>query len=228
MTTVGKGLAWPLPTDMVKRTVAIMQPTYLPWVGYFDLIDQSDCFVILDSVQFSKRSWQQRNRVKGPNGPVWCSVSVHTKGHRDQAIGAVEVDHSQGSLSKHTRVVRHGYEDAACYSYYEGFAEILQREPRLLADLNIELIQWMCGCFGIETQFVRSSELAARGAKEELLVNICKELGATEYLSAAGSRSYIEEHNPFPAASIDLTYHNYEHPVYSQLHGPFESHLRQP
>ena len=219
------GSAWQSPTNMAPCTIAIMQPTYLSWIGYFDLIDQSDCFVILDSVQFSKRSWQQRNRVKAASGAVWCTVAVHTKGHREQPINAVEIDHSQGSLAKHARIVSRGYEQAACNSYLQGFFGILQHEPKLLADLNGELIQWMCDCFGIETRIIKSSDLVAGGAREELLVNICKELGASRYLSAAGSRGYIEERNPFPAAGVDLVYHDYQHPVYSQLHGEFESHL---
>ena len=210
---------------MEGRTIAIMQPTYLPWLGYFDLIDQSDCFVFLDSVQFSKRSWQQRNRLKGITGPVWCSVSVHSKGQREQPISAVEIDHGQGSLAKHVKIIRHSYEKAAFFSHVPEISRILQSEPRFLADLNVELILAMCGHLEVEAEFIRSSSLSAPGAKSELLVNICTELGATRYLSAIGSKGYIEEKNPFPEKGIDLVYHDYEHPRYTQLHGSFESHL---
>jgi len=202
-----------------------MQPTYLPWLGYFDLIDQADCFVFLDTVQFSKRSWQQRNRFKSATGPVWCSVSVHSKGQLEQPIRCVEIDHGQHSLEKHIRTVKHSYGKAKFASLADEFFQLLQAKPKLLVELNIELIRMMCRCFGIQTEFVRSSALSAEGVKAELLVNLCEELGATEYLSALGSKSYIEENDPFPERGIDLAYHKYVHPEYSQLHGEFESHL---
>lgn len=210
---------------MSPYTVAIMQPTYLPWVGYFDMIDQSDCFVFLDSVQFSKRSWQQRNRLKGPTGPVWCSVSVHSKGQREQPISGVAIDHGQDSLAKHARTVRHSYGKAKFFSLAADFFEILESEPVFLADLNIEIVRMMCRHFGIQTKFVRSSTLSSKGVKGELLANLCVELGATRYLSALGSKDYLEEDNPFPTRGIDLVYHDFAQPMYPQLYGEFESHL---
>jgi len=208
------------------HTIAIMQPTYLPWIGYLDLIDQVDCFVFLDSVQFNKRSWQQRNKIKGSGGAMWCTIPVITKGRRDQLICDVEVDQSQEFQIKHIKTVQYNYEKAEYADpFLEEFSLILDKRHELLADLNIELINWMCDCFGIRAEFIRSSSLAANGKKTDLLVQICKELDARCYLSALGSKEYIEENNMFHPNDIELRYHSYEHPEYNQLHGTFESHL---
>ena len=208
------------------HSIAIMQPTYLPWIGYLDLIDQSDCFVFLDSVQFNKRSWQQRNKVKGTGGVTWCTVPVLTKGRRDQAIRDVEIDQGQEFQTKHVKTIQYNYEKADYADpFIDEFSTIMGKRHNLLAELNIELIDWLCSCFGIRTEFVRSSSLEVSGRKTELLVQICKELGAQRYLSALGSKEYIEENNLFLSNDIELIYHSYEHPEYSQLHGTFESHL---
>lgn len=211
---------------MVARTVAIMQPTYLPWLGYFDLIDQSECFVFLDSVQFEKRSWQQRNRIKGPDNVLWLTVPVLTKGRRDQRIDEVMIDQTQAFQEKHIKTITHLYSRASFFvQYTDGLSIVLRKSHQFLADLNIELIRWLCTQLGIETEMVRSSSLNVEGGKVELLVNICKALGADRYLSAAGSRTYIEENNLFVPNGIDLVYHDYRHPEYRQLHGQFVPYL---
>ncbi len=211
---------------MAPYKIAIMQPTYLPWVGYFDMIDQADCFVFLDSIQFNKRSWQQRNKVKSVTGPVWCTVPVLTKGKADQLICEVETDQEQNYSAKHIGTIRRNYETASHAEPFIGeFSTILERKHQLLAELNIELIRWLCGHLGIRKDFVLSSTLDIRGRKTELLVNICKKLEATQYISALGSKEYIEQDNLFVSNNIDLVYHSYFHPEWKQLHGSFESHM---
>ena len=212
---------------MPVRTVAIMQPTYLPWVGYFDLIDRSDCFVFLDSVQFAKRSWQQRNRLKGQGqDPArWVTVPVLTKGRRDQTIAAVEIDPASDFPASHLKTIRHLYAKTLFFTEY--FAElegILHRHTRL-ADLNVDLIIWMCGRLGVATATLRSSTLDADGQKADLLTNICKQLGADRYLSAAGSREYIEESDAFASTGIDVVYHAYRPAEYRQAGEVFEPQL---
>jgi hypothetical protein len=209
-----------------QPSIAIMQPTYLPWVGYFDMIEQVDCFVFLDSVQFNKRSWQQRNKIKSITGPIWCTVPVLTKGRSEQIICEVETDQEQRYVTKHIGSVRQNYEMAAhAVPLLTEFSDILESKHKLLVELNIELIRWICNYLGIHKEFVRSSTLNVQGNKSELLVNICKELGFSRYVSAPGSKEYIEKENLFSPNEIDLVYHSYEHPVYRQLHGCFESHM---
>jgi hypothetical protein len=211
---------------MAMRTVAIMQPTYLPWIGYFDLIDQSDCFVFLDSVQFNKRSWQQRNRIKGPEGILWLTVPVLSKGRRDQIILDVAIDPSASFQEKHIKMITHVYSKAPFFGkYIDELSLIFSRSHKFLADLNVDLIRWLCTQIGIGTQMVTSSSIDVEGKKVRLLVEICEALEADRYLSAEGSRTYIEENNLFGQSGIDLAYQAYHHPQYRQLHGTFEPYL---
>jgi hypothetical protein len=212
---------------MPNKTVAIMQPTYMPWVGYFDLIDRADTFVFLDSVPFNKRSWQQRNRIRGSGSDSvqWLTVPVLTKGRRHQLISEVEIEPSSRFPDSHLTTLTHAYGKAPFYDdYFEELSLILRRHERL-ADLNIDLIKWMCGRMGIEAEFVRSAELDASGAKADLLVEICRLIDADRYLSAAGSRSYIEAGDPFSENGISLTYQDYSAANYGQLGSEFEPYL---
>ena len=206
---------------MGQRTIAIMQPTYLPWIGYFDLIDRVDCFVFLDSVQFNKRSWQQRNRIKGSKGVLWLTVPVLSKGRREQKIAEVEIDLTRQFQAKHLKTIMSCYSKTPfCQKYIDELSTILNKSHQWLVELNIELIQWFCRNLGISTQTARSSCLSVEGKKAELLANICEALGADCYLSA-----YIEENNLFKQKKIYLDYHAYKHPKYTQPYGDFLPYL---
>jgi len=208
------------------KSVAIMQPTYLPWLGYFDLIDLVDVFVILDSVQFNRRSWQQRNRIKGHDRLLWLTVPVLSKGRGDQLIHEVEIERSTNFQENHIKTIKHFYAKAPFFSLYiDELSSILLKRHQFLADLKFELIVWLCERLGIKSQLVRSSSMDVRGKKVEILINICKVLGAARYLSAEGSRKYIEEDNLFDLKGIDLMYHAYQHPDYRQINGDFVPYL---
>jgi len=204
------------------KTIAIMQPTYLPWLGYFDLINRSDVFVFLDSVQFDKRSWQQRNRIKTPNGELMLTVPVLTKGRSDQKICDVMIDISQKFEKKHFNSICSNYKKSRYFEFLVvELEEIFNSEINKLADLNIRLIEWLSSKLGINTKFVYSSQLDTDGSKTELLVNICKIINADHYISPAGSKEYIDQNNLFIKSGIKLSYQNYKHPTYSQLYGDF-------
>lgn len=203
-----------------------MQPTYLPWMGYFALIDQVDTFVLLDDVKFNKRSWQQRNRIKTDDGPMWLTVPVLTSGRSEQFIQEVEISTNERWRSKHLKSVQLNYASAAHYSWLEPWLEeVYEREWTKLRALNGHIIKTLSEKLELEADFVFASELGVKGRKAHRLVNICQVLGATEYLSPLGSREYIEADNPFPEAGIDLYYQHFEHPTYQQLHGDFVSHM---
>ena len=207
-------------------TVAIMQPTYLPWLGYFDMIDQADCFVFLDSVQFNRRSWQQRNRIKGPQGEIMLTVPVISKRKREQKICEVEIDKSRDVFTKHLKTISHNYRKAPYFlKYYEGLSKTLSKSHTLLCDLNIETIIWFMEQFDVQSRIVRSSSLNVFGKKADLLCQICQVVGGRTYLAAKGSQEYIEQNNPFKENGIKLVYHNYQHPEYDQLFGPFVPYL---
>ena len=206
--------------------VAIMQPTYLPWIGYFALIDRVDVFVFLDSVQFDRRSWQQRNRIKGAGGPQMLTVPVFKKGLREQCIADVRINPAAGFPGKHVRAIEHCYAHAPRFEPYgAGLIDILRRPHKRLANLTIDLIQWLAGQLGITTRWVLSSSLDATGKKADLLVDLCRKLGADRYVSPPGARAYLENSDAFDSLGIPVIYNDYRHPAYPQLHGPFVSHL---
>jgi hypothetical protein len=208
------------------HTVAVMQPTYLPWMGYFDLIDQADVFVFLEDVEFSKQSWQQRNRIKTSNGILWLTVPVLTKGKSGQMISDVQINHRSNDMEKHIKVVIQSYSKAPFVkSYIDELTAILSTPYDRLAELNMDLIRWFCSKLGIKTPLVKNSDLHVEGAKVERLINICRAVGAERYLSTPGSKVYIDEDNRFSPSCIDLVYQAYVHPTYRQLHGDFVPYL---
>ncbi|MEZ5813479.1 MAG: WbqC family protein [Alphaproteobacteria bacterium] len=209
------------------KKIAIMQPTFLPWIGYFGLIESVDEFVFLNHVQFDKRSWQQRNRVKTANGPVWLTVPVVTKGLRDQAINETQIQHENKDFpEKLIRTIEQNYSKAPFFPLYaDEVFSILRKKHAHLMSLNADLIAYFCEILGIETPIIFSSEMSVEGHKAALLVNICKERDATLYLSPPGSRDYLEASDDFERAGIALEYFNYNHPEWPQAYGDFEPYM---
>lgn len=211
---------------MTSETVAIMQPTYLPWIGYFDMIDQVDTFVFLDSVQFSPRSWQQRNRIKSPDGEMWLTVPVSSRGDLDKTIRETPIAKQADFPDHHLKTLHHFYTNSPYFDdYFDGLSRIIEGDYDYLGPLNIDLTEWLCEALGIETRFERSSALKVGGGKVARLLEICEELSADRYLSAEGSKEYIEEDNQFNRSWVDVSYHQYSHPSYDQRFGQFISHL---
>ena len=207
--------------------IAITQPTYLPWLGYFDLLDQVDKFVLLDTVQFEKRSWQQRNRIKTPTGLLWLTVPVVFRGRLGQRIVDVKIREAD-FWRDHLRAVELNYRRAPFIDeYYPALSELLRSAssgPRL-AELNIGLLRWLAEALGIETPIVRSSELAVDGKRTHLLAEICSLSGATTYVSPLGSADYLLNELPIlTGCGVNLLFQHYEHPTYRQLFPPFQAH----
>jgi hypothetical protein len=204
--------------------IAVSQPTYLPWLGYFDLIDQADTFVLLDNVQFQKQSWQQRNRIKGPTGLQWLSVPVVFRGLLGQRINEVVI-RDAGFPADHLRAIELSYRKAPFFDhYFEQITKIFEKYPAgsLLVQLNVELIKWFCLVFSIKTPLLCSSGQGASGRRSDLLVNLSLDLRATTYLSAPGSATYLlEDLTKFSNAGIEVAFHNYMHPEYQQRFPPF-------
>lgn len=204
--------------------VVIMQPTYLPWLGYFDLIDQADVLVFLDNVQFEKQSWQQRNKLRTPNGLEWITVPALIKGRFGQSIKDVVIN-PVGFPDKHIRQIKQNYSRAPCFQmYFERFAHTLTTAAKgsLLCNLNIALIEWMSSQLSISTRFVRASELGLSGKRTQLLVDILKHLKAKTYLSPLGSWDYLkEEWSLICENGVEVEFQNYSHPQYRQVYHPF-------
>jgi len=207
--------------------IAIAQPTYLPWLGYFDLLDQVDKFVLLDTVQFEKQSWQQRNRIKTPAGLLWLTVPVVFRGRLGQRILDVEIREAE-FWRDHLRAVELNYRRSPFFEkYYPAFSDLLQAAstPLLLADLNLALLSWFAEKMGIKTPIVRSSELAVDGKRTQLLAEICGLLGANTYISPLGSADYLLNEMPIlTERHVAVLFQHYEHPSYRQLFPPFHTH----
>ena len=207
---------------------AIMQPTYLPWIGYFALMDLADVFVFLDDVQLSKQSWQTRNRIKGESGKeLLLSVPVRHAG--SQPIKDVEIDGAHW-VAKHLRSFEQNYRKAPHFADAMMLYEpILRSEPAKLCDLNIALISGIADRLGITGKHIRSSQIAEKSAdRRDRLVDICKQFGVDTYLSPAGAAGYLTEEDgeaQFAAHGMTLLYQRYEHPTYPQINGAFLSHM---
>jgi hypothetical protein len=213
--------------DYVK-SVAIMQPTFLPWIGYFSLLDSVDEFIFLDHVQFEKRSWQQRNKIRNSQGEQWLSVPVRSKGKQKQLIKDVHIsyDNMRRPLDKIMKTIETNYKKAPFYNdYYEDLNLILSKNPKHISKLNQDIIQWVCSKLQIITPCILSSEIGVVGARADLLVDICKVKKATHYISPLGSKVYLDETNAFELAGIPISYYNFKHPEYQQLHGGFIPYL---
>ena len=193
-------------------------------MGYFDLIDQVDLFVILDNVQFVKQSWQQRNRIRAGNGLQWLTVPVVFRGRLGQLIKDVEIRDPEFARD-HIRAIELAYRRAPFFSQY--FPALRQRLEQLrgglLLNLNLGLIGWALEILKIKTPLVQASSLGVDGKRTELLANICEAVGATEYLSPMGSAEYLlVEQDVLRRRGVDIWFQNYEHPRYRQVFSPFE------
>ena len=207
--------------------VAIMQPTYLPWIGYFSLMKSVDVFIILDSVQFSKRSWQQRNQIKTESGPKWLTVPVISKGKREQLIADVQIDYSSGKFPEsHINLIQQNYKKSKFFSNYSlDFFNILRKRHKNLSSLSIDLILLIKGMLDIKTTIKYSSDFVTKGSKDELLAELCEHVGATEYISPPGSKVYLDDSDSFLKKNISVKYFDYKHPKYKQINGDFLSYM---
>lgn len=202
--------------------VAIMQPTYLPWLGYFGLMNSVDLFIFLDTVQFTKRSWQQRNQIKTAAGASWLTIPVLSKGKRDQLITDVDIDRTRDFPQSHVRAIELNYKKAAHFGeHFVSVTEFLGGGEAGLAALTTHAILSMKDTLGITTAVKRSSDFKGVGSKADLLASICEEVRATEYISPPGSREYLDESDAFSKRGIAVKYFEYKHPEYQQCFGPF-------
>jgi len=206
-------------------TLVVLQPSYLPWLGYFDQMSKADVFVWYDDVQFDKHGWRNRNRIKGPKGPLWLTVPVLQTGRSLQTISAVEINNRLSWSRKHLRSVEQLYARAPFSSdVLPRLSGILLRPWRHLVDLDIATTEWLAHEFGIATPRHRASQLGIEGDRNTRLINLCRYFQATRYISGDAARDYLEVAR-FAAAGIEVVWHAYLHPQYPQLHGDFISHL---
>jgi hypothetical protein len=203
-------------------TIAISQSNYLPWKGYFDLIQSSDIFVFYDSVQYTKNDWRNRNVIKTSNGLVWLTVPVHQKSI-NQTINSIEIAGSHWA-KKHWKAITQSYSKSMFFNQYSDyFADIYSSKWLSLSELNQNLLMDICKLLGIEATFIRSESFQLHGDKNQRIIQICKELEADTYLSGPAAKSYIEP-KIFEQAGVELKWMDYSGYIpYQQLYGGYES-----
>jgi hypothetical protein len=204
---------------------AILQPSYIPWRGYFHQIQKADVFVFYDCVQYDDRGWRHRNKIKTPLGAQWITVPVNSKGCQTLAtpIKDIPIVWASDWAEKHLKTISLNYAKAPFFSNYRKLLEdIYSRRDKNLSDLTCETTEMIARALVIQhTRFLRSSQLPAAGTKSDRLLSILEHLGATHYISGPSAQSYMEL-DKFDAAGITVEYMRYDYPEYPQLHGPFE------
>ena len=205
------------------KRVAIVQSSYIPWKGYFDLINLVDEFILYEDRQYTRRDWRNRNRIKTPQGSQWLTIPVEVKGRYEQRIDEAMIS-DPGWADSHWKTLVQNYSPAPFFDDYRERLEALYRaidDPRLSA-VNRAFLEELCAILTIETKLSSSTDYGVSGAKTPRLVSLCLAAGATAYLSGPSARAYIEE-NLFEEAGVELEYMDYSgYAEYPQLHGPFD------
>ncbi len=202
---------------------AILQPSYLPWRGYFHLIQKADVFVFYDDVQYDKHGWRNRNRIKTAAGPKWITVPVSARGNVETGLPINQVRIADDRwAAKHLSTIRQAYARAPhldrCLSVIEPH---LLRGEESLAELTIGLTVALCEELGISTEFVRSSQLGLEGERMDRLMGVLERVGATHYISGPSADAYLDG-SRLSDAGISLEYMVYGYPEYPQPHPPYD------
>jgi len=210
----------------MSKIVSIHQPNFLPWIGYFYKIINSDIFVFIDDVQYIKRSFINRNKIKTKDGSQYIKLSLLQKGRYKQLINECELYNKDENVRIILNSIKTNYSKTNCFNkYFEEFEYILNTNTNNLAELNILLIKWILKILKIDVEIKRSSELNnVIGTSTERLASICKDVGGNVYLSGFGGIKYQDE-SIFNKYNIELKITDFKHPVYNQLWGEFVPNL---
>jgi len=202
------------------KRVAILQSNYIPWKGYFDMISFVDEFILYDDAQFTKNDWRNRNKIKTPQGTQWITIPVGQD--IDRRIRDVDLKDSQWQV-KHWKMLESNYCRA---SHFSEIAELispmyLQREHRNLSALNREFIEVICNFLRINTKISNSWDYDLKPGRSERLVDLCEQVGASEYISGPTAQAYLEK-KLFSEIGVNIMWFDYsEYPEYRQLWGDF-------
>lgn len=201
--------------------VAAIQPSFIPWRGYFDIIASVDLFVLLDDVQFTKRDWRNRNKIKTPNGTEWLTVPV-VYNSRSQLILDTSIDYSQPWGKQFHATWRANYSRAPFFAQLSPLiSDVGNGEDATISELDSKLTKRVCSYLGISTPMLFSSGLEIEGTKTDRLINLLRKLKATTYLSGPSADAYLDK-DAFRRHGIGLEYKSYDYPPYSQQWGTFD------
>ncbi len=209
-------------------TCVVLQPSYIPWRGYFHQIYKADIFVFYDDVQYDRHGWRNRNRIKTAAGPKWLTIPLRSTGGRlkETSIREIETSTNIDWARTHLETLRHSYSRAPYFARYRPMLEQWYAEQASkLADFTIETTLALAQELGISgTRFVRSSTLGCGGAKTERLLSILMTLGATHYVSGPAAKEYLDI-DVLVGAGITVEWMSYDYPEYPQLFPPFDPQL---
>jgi hypothetical protein len=206
--------------------IGILQPGYLPWLGFFEQMHRSDVFVIYDDVQYDKEGWRNRNRIKTIHGIQWLTVPVHVHFEAHPLTKDIRIDNGVNWRKKHLASIRQNYSNAPFFkTYFNIFEHAYAKEWEYLVDIDIYFIEKLAECLGMSNKkIVRSSTLDVKGDRMGRLIHICKFFGADTFYEGASGKDYIDEKS-FLSQGIWVEYQNYQHPTYNQIYGDFVPYL---
>lgn len=206
------------------KTVAILQSNYIPWKGYFDLINSVDEFVIFDEMQFTRRDWRNRNKIKTANGLQWLTIPVEAKGKYAQKISETKIS-DRNWTKKHWHSLQHAYAKAPCFAEFaEEIARLYARAAELafLSEVNYLFMCALCEILGITTKFSFDRDYGVIAGKSERLLDLVQKAGGSLYLSGPAAKDYLDE-IVFQNAGVMVEWMDYSgYPEYPQLHGGFK------
>jgi len=206
----------------------ILQPTYLPWIGYFEMINSSDVFIVFDHVQFERKSWQQRNKIKTANGIAYLTVPVQ-KAHRETKISEIKISYEgYNPFEKHWKTIELSYKKAPYFEKYKPYFEkIYSKKYVLLRDLNVDIIKLISDILGVKKKIIFSSEFNLKDGgmgKSEKVINLCKKAGIDHLYDAKGAEDFLDR-VLFQKEGISIDFQEFLHPEYPQLWGKFAPYL---
>lgn len=207
------------------KKVAILQSNYIPWKGVFDMINQVDIFIFFDDVDFTKRDWRTRNKIKTPNGDIWLTVPVK-KAPRGTKIFEIEISQDINWQEKHYQTIKQYYKKTKYFDDYKWILEeiYVKKKWNNLSEFNIFTTKLLAEILGIETIFINSLDLETTGNKDDKLIDLCKKVNGDFYLSGPAAKNYIENEK-FKKEGIQLAYIKYDYPEYSQKIGDFNHYV---
>jgi hypothetical protein len=201
------------------------QPVYLPWLGLFHKIALADMFISFNQVQYQPKDWNNRNRIKTHQGPIWLSVPVLRKGYLDSTISDIEINNNEPWAHKHWKSLQVAYAKAPHFKRYaDFFADIYSRRWERLVDLNETMLKGFLDILGIKVPVRSAAEWNFTGEKSELVLDMCLRAGASDYIFGALGRDYADV-DAFMAKGVNPHFQDYTHPQYSQLHGGFTPYM---
>ena len=207
------------------KTIVVLQPGYLPWLGFFDQMRRADVFVYYDDVQYDKHGWRNRNRVKSPAGAHWLTVPVRHHGLGQPRIMDVEIDSRAPWARKHLGSLRQFYARAPFVRLYLPELEaLLEQSWTRLIDLDVAVVATMARWLKLSPEMHMASALGVEGEQSGRLLALCRHFGATRYLSGSAARDYLDV-PLFERHGVAVEWQDYRHPTYHQQHGEFVPYL---